>query len=174
MKYDACVDCGVEKTGRATTPRCRSCAMRLRMLGKPKSPEQRRAMSLAKGGPASTPNFQHWALLVKERDCWRCICGYQGAKGKTDVDAHHIVPKESSPWGASLHHLVENGITLCRSCHRRVHRKSRPAAPALALLYDTAQQLSQDVSSELSSSLSTQHFSLNFPAPQRCHQQACQ
>lgn len=143
MKYDACVDCGVEKTGsQRRRARCRGCANHLSKQGKSLSPETRRAMSLAKGGPGTRNHF-YWASAVKERDCWRCICGYQGVKGKKDVDAHHIVPKESIPWGKTLRRVVENGITLCRSCHRFVHGAQRPAHPALAPLFDSVQQHSR-------------------------------
>ena len=49
---------------------------------------------------------------VLKRDGYTCqICG-----SKKNLEAHHIVPR--SKGGTNL---VENGITLCKECHRAVH-----------------------------------------------------
>jgi len=49
---------------------------------------------------------------VLKRDGYTCqICG-----SKKNLEAHHIVPR--SKGGTNL---VENGITLCKDCHRAVH-----------------------------------------------------
>ncbi|WP_411376670.1 RNA-guided endonuclease IscB [Desulfurobacterium thermolithotrophum] len=49
---------------------------------------------------------------VLKKDNYTCqICG-----GRENLEAHHIIPK--SKGGTNL---VENGITLCKDCHRAVH-----------------------------------------------------
>ena len=60
-----------------------------------------------------------WAKKVKERDNWICQkCGTH--KGK--MIAHHKIfwtPKAESNYD------LENGITLCKSCHRKLHWELR-------------------------------------------------
>ena len=57
-----------------------------------------------------------WAQLVKERDGFTCQkCGDTG-----DVQAHHIEPVALRP---DLADDLDNGITLCTSCHREVHKQ---------------------------------------------------
>jgi len=62
---------------------------------------------------------------VLKRDNYTCqICG-----SKENLEAHHIIPR--SRGGANL---VENGITLCRDCHKAVHEgKIRITANVLSL-----------------------------------------
>ena len=56
-----------------------------------------------------------WAQLVKERDGFTCQkCGDTGV-----VQAHHIEPVSLRP---DLADDLDNGITLCTSCHREVHK----------------------------------------------------
>ena len=56
-----------------------------------------------------------WTQLVKERDGFTCQkCGDTG-----DVQAHHIEPVALRP---DLADDLDNGITLCTSCHREVHK----------------------------------------------------
>jgi 5-methylcytosine-specific restriction endonuclease McrA len=168
MKYDACTDCGVEKTGgQRQKPKCRPCAQRLAQLGRTRSPETcekigavhrgktvspetrakmsaawkgntnmlgktcslktRRNISLAQGGDGDIlnrkfPGLRRWTRLVKERDGYCCAeCGYQGAKGKSDVDAHHVIPKSKFP---DLATVLFNGVTLCKPCHKDIHATS--------------------------------------------------
>lgn len=56
---------------------------------------------------------QAWAALVKERDrkCRECGSVY-------DLHAHHVKPYKSYP---ELRTDVNNGITLCGTCHRKWH-----------------------------------------------------
>ncbi len=134
MKYDACADCGIEKTGyQQGRERCLSCANRLRSLGntngagakgKIVSQQARKNMSLAKGGDGDLENRKYpglttWTRLVKERDGWKCAeCDFQGTKGKRDVDAHHVIPKALHPQLATV---LFNGVTLCKPCHKEIH-----------------------------------------------------
>ena len=149
--YSACVDCGVEKTGgQRRTQRCRPCSSRRTRTGSHHSLATRQKISRNQGGDGDFQSRHRvWARAVKERDGWRCVCGYQGVKGKRDVDSHHIVPRAADGPGMDLSAALSNGITLCKSCHALVHRKSRPAAPALALLYDTAQEHSRPLCNSL-------------------------
>jgi hypothetical protein len=59
-----------------------------------------------------------WALLVKNRDGWKCKhCGFEK---KEELQAHHIVPWKKS---IELRFDINNGLTLCKSCHYREDRK---------------------------------------------------
>jgi hypothetical protein len=92
--------------------------------GGTQSLEARRNMSLARGGDGHLdgrhyPGLGLWTRLVKERDNWKCAeCGYQGTKGKKDVDAHHVLPKVKFP---ELATVLFNGVTLCKPCHKEIH-----------------------------------------------------
>ena len=55
-----------------------------------------------------------WAYEVKERDGFACrLCG-----STEGIEAHHIVPWDADP-GQRFN--PENGITLCRLHHDRIH-----------------------------------------------------
>ena len=61
-----------------------------------------------------------WRTSVYIRDSYTCfLCRSHGGR----LEAHHIIKKTVRP---DLMFLVENGITLCKECHRNngVHRKS--------------------------------------------------
>lgn len=59
---------------------------------------------------------QAWASLVKDRDkkCTECGSIY-------DLHAHHIKQYKDHP---DLRHDVNNGITLCGNCHRKLHSEN--------------------------------------------------
>ena len=55
-----------------------------------------------------------WAKTVKDLDNWKCaFCG-----DESRLEAHHIRQKTLSP---ELETDLENGITLCHSCHYAAH-----------------------------------------------------
>ena len=57
-----------------------------------------------------------WRSEVYRRDYWTCrLCGYKGKK----IVAHHIKLFSEFP---ELRYSVDNGITLCRSCHAGLHK----------------------------------------------------
>lgn len=58
-------------------------------------------------------DYRNWRSAVFERDDYRCFnCGERGGF----LHAHHIYPFAQFP---RLRLLLENGITLCRNCHKR-------------------------------------------------------
>ncbi len=58
--------------------------------------------------------YRVWRKLVVDKDGWKCVlCGK-----KTSLVAHHIQCYWEYP---ELRFDLDNGITLCRSCHTNVH-----------------------------------------------------
>jgi 5-methylcytosine-specific restriction endonuclease McrA len=74
--------------------------------------------------------YKQWRLAVYRRDHFTCQkCGTK-AHGKGTIVAHHIKGWQDYP---ELRYVVDNGITLCRSCHAitdpnigRTHRNQSP------------------------------------------------
>nr|DAE22155.1 MAG TPA: NinG recombination protein [Siphoviridae sp. ctLsx2] len=61
--------------------------------------------------------YRDWRKRVFERDNYTCqICGCRGG----ELNAHHKKRWCDYP---DLRYDVENGITLCESCHRSVHKE---------------------------------------------------
>lgn len=60
--------------------------------------------------------MRRWRLNVLERDSYTCQeCGQEGG----ELVAHHIVPKSEDE---SRVFDVDNGKTVCRYCHYRIHK----------------------------------------------------
>ena len=57
---------------------------------------------------------------MKLRDTNCQSCGHFG--GGDPLEAHHVYPKGRFP---DLRYVPENGLTLCRTCHRKWHSASR-------------------------------------------------
>jgi 5-methylcytosine-specific restriction endonuclease McrA len=80
----------------------------------------------------STPRdvyaWNRWKRAVFKRDHYRCImCGRKrGQKPKCKFDPHHIIRKALRP---DIMYEVDNGVTLCRRCHRQTFRKEESFAP---------------------------------------------
>lgn len=62
--------------------------------------------------------YKEWRTAVFQRDGFKCLT--PGCDSKEDLQAHHIYPKSLFK---ELVLVVENGITLCKSCHSRLRRK---------------------------------------------------
>ena len=68
---------------------------------------------------AEQPRRERWKKAVIGRDNYKCQNPY--CKQNTVIlDAHHIISKGSRP---EWRFVLENGITLCRLCHKMVHDK---------------------------------------------------
>jgi len=66
--------------------------------------------------------YYEWRSKVFERDNWTCqTCGARSKAGEpVYLEAHHI-----KGWSKyeKLRYELSNGITLCKSCHKLVHKK---------------------------------------------------
>ena len=68
-----------------------------------------------------------WRRKVFSRDIFSCVmCGDCQRRGhRVTLDPHHIRPKAQHP---ELIYDVDNGVTLCRRCHRSIARKEHEYA----------------------------------------------
>lgn len=78
----------------------------------PENRELRRSVYL---GERSTKIYHLWRMSVLERDLHIC----QGCGVKKDLVVHHMKGYKDFP---SSRVDVDNGITLCRGCHKDTHR----------------------------------------------------
>lgn len=88
--------------------------------GKPHSIKTREKIANTKSGGNGWSQHRggtkerEWKEAVKKRDNYTCQnCGKENLIGY-DCHAHHIQPWEQFP---ELRFIVENGLTLCGSCH---------------------------------------------------------
>lgn len=67
------------------------------------------------------PEYKEWRDAVYARDNYTCqICG--DAKGG-NLQAHHVKDFANHP---DLRFVVSNGLTVCQSCHEKIHLKPIP------------------------------------------------
>ena len=67
---------------------------------------------------STSPEVKTWRLSVFARDNFTCvICNKVGGK----LNAHHILSWENYP---NRRFDINNGITMCYSCHKEFHRKN--------------------------------------------------
>jgi 5-methylcytosine-specific restriction endonuclease McrA len=64
------------------------------------------------------PLYKEFRIRVLNRD--KRTCQMPGCKKKTRLQVHHI-----RPWAKNPHsrYDVNNGITLCKDCHKYITRK---------------------------------------------------
>ena len=64
----------------------------------------------------ASSEYVHWRKDVFVRDGFTCqMCGRFGCK----LNAHHIKPFSKYP---DLRLDINNGITLCEKCHKKIHK----------------------------------------------------
>ena len=67
----------------------------------------------------TSKEYREWRLSVFERDKFCCCsCGNIGG----ELNAHHILPFRKY---LSLRLDINNGVTLCKDCHNKVHHRSK-------------------------------------------------
>lgn len=67
-----------------------------------------------------TSAYQEWRLKVYARDNFTCVkCG-KPRDYKTKLNAHHL---DSFMYNKELRYDINNGVTLCQSCHVKFHAK---------------------------------------------------
>jgi 5-methylcytosine-specific restriction endonuclease McrA len=67
-----------------------------------------------------TPEFMAWSLAVRERDKHTCqCCGSRQRNRRLYNVAHHI---ESWDINEDKRFLIDNGLTLCKRCHKKFHK----------------------------------------------------
>jgi 5-methylcytosine-specific restriction endonuclease McrA len=65
--------------------------------------------------------YNHFIDTVRKRDNYKCqICEHQGKRWDGSLHVHHI---ESFLKNKELRLDINNGITLCKKCHRKFHNK---------------------------------------------------
>ena len=75
--------------------------------------------------------YQEWRNKVFQRDNFTCqICGTRGGK----LEAHHLLRFVDYP---KLRLEISNGITLCKKCHRKLHRTKKVKKIIKKQNYDT-------------------------------------
>lgn len=68
----------------------------------------------------SSMEYSSWRMQVYERDDFTCqSCG--DSQGR-NLEAHHILGFTKYP---KMRFVVENGVTLCQKCHRKLHYKQK-------------------------------------------------
>lgn len=70
-----------------------------------------------------SPEYRKWRWTVFRRDNYTCqICG---KKVSGHIEAHHIKSWKDYP---DLRYDIDNGITLCKECHKEIHKAGMVSA----------------------------------------------
>lgn len=104
------------------TYKCKECKNKARRtgnsIGRPKGIV---AWNKGIGTSKTSWRVKEWCTIIKNRDKW--ICQHCGCEEKNKLHAHHIVPWNDN---VDLRFEISNGITLCRSCHKKEDRRLHP------------------------------------------------
>ena len=117
--------CGVVKVIKTTNVTCRSgirscgCLLKDNIAPKFNGPEDhpnwKGGVSSIRDRDMKTTKYKEWRNQVFSRDGYTCQkCGQIGGR----LNAHHILSYSLHP---DLRYSVDNGITLCQSCHIKFH-----------------------------------------------------
>ena len=91
---------------------CRKCAKQ-----KDKHPNWKGGITEENHRIRLSIEYRLWREAVLARDNWTCqICGKRGG----DMESHHIKKFAKFP---ELRFAIDNGLTLCVGCHRRIEMK---------------------------------------------------
>ena len=94
------------------------CSRECRAKGKSKENHWNWKGGIAKNHRRETHEYLDWRNSVYKKDKYKCQkCGKKCRK--ETIVAHHIKSWEKYP---KLRFKIENGIVLCRSCHKKVHK----------------------------------------------------
>ena len=132
LVWRVCLGCGEGRWVRffACRELCHLCAMRTEEfrnnaseMSKSKTGEN---ASRWKGGISNwrdvlwrSQSYKNWRKAVFERDDYTCqMCNVRGG----DLEAHHILPIKDNK-NTLLIFDIDNGITLCKSCHNETKGK---------------------------------------------------
>lgn len=117
--YNKCVICGKETKSFKSRPR-KTCSKKCQyeLVSRGLKGNKR---AFKKGIPydvdRKSPQYKEWRMKIYLRDNFTCqICGEVGG----ELNAHHIRFFAKYP---KLRFNVDNGITLCVSCHKEVHKR---------------------------------------------------
>ena len=92
-------------------PESNGAARAILIMAKPVLDEEKKSLDRNSRG------YREWRDAVLKRDSYRCVrCGASGCR----LEAHHIKQFAYFP---ELRLSVENGMTLCQTCHKEVHRR---------------------------------------------------
>jgi 5-methylcytosine-specific restriction endonuclease McrA len=85
-----------------------------------RNPRWRGGVSSSRKAAMSRKEYKYWRAKVFKRDNFTCVdCGQRGG----DLEADHVKQWAHYP---RLRYAVSNGLTRCKSCHRkRSHTHSR-------------------------------------------------
>lgn len=106
-------------TGKPRRPEHTEKARRSRLANAGKDPNTPRGAWKIYGPKRTSPGYSTWRTAVLKRDGY--ACRHCGAQPKT-LHAHHILSFKGHP---DRRHDVDNGLTLCPSCHVKMHPHMR-------------------------------------------------
>lgn len=64
--------------------------------------------------------YEEWRISVYKRDNF--TCQYCNDNKANNIEAHHIKSFAKYP---NLRYDIDNGITLCKTCHKEIHKNKQ-------------------------------------------------